>query len=64
MNEYIRNFDAKVGLSPSKKICVICFIESPLKMIKNAFYFILKVLFVLKMFKFLSYFFAHVEKMA
>ena len=36
-----------------KKI-VICFIESPLKMIKNAFYFILKVLFVLKMFKFLS----------
>ena len=36
-----------------KKI-VICFIESPLKMIKNAFYFILKALFVLKMFKFLS----------
>ena len=38
----------------SKKKIVICFIESPLKMIKNAFYFILKALFVLKMFKFLS----------
>ena len=28
--------------------------ESPLKMIKNAFYFTLKALFVLKIFKFLS----------
>ena len=33
----------KVGLSPSKKIGLICFNESPLKMVKNAFYFILKV---------------------
>ena len=32
----------KVRLSPYKKICVICLIESPLKMMKNAFYFILK----------------------
>ena len=30
----------KVGLSRSKKFCVICLIESPLKMMKNAFYFI------------------------
>ena len=30
-----------------KKNCIICFIESPLKMMKNAFYFILKALFVL-----------------
>ena len=37
----------EVGLSPSKKI-VICLIKSPLKMMKNAFYFILKALFVLK----------------
>ena len=44
----------KVGLSASKKSCVIFFIESPLKMMKNAFYFILKALFVLKIFKFLS----------
>ena len=33
----------KVGLSPSKKIGLICFNESPLKMVQNAFYFILKV---------------------
>ena len=44
----------KVGLSPSKKNCVICFIERPLTMMKNGFYFILKALFVLKIFKFLS----------
>ena len=37
-----------------KQNCVICFIESPLPMMKNAFYFILKTLFVLKIFKFLS----------
>ena len=43
----------KVGLSTFKKICIICFIESPLKMMKNAFYFFLKALFVLKMFIFL-----------
>ena len=54
----------KVGLSPSKKIYVTCFIESPLKIIKNAFYIILKVLFVLKIFKFLSWHFGDVEKAA
>ena len=36
------------------KNCVICFIESSLKMMKNAFNFILKAHFVLKIFKFLS----------
>ena len=36
------------------KQIVISFTESPLKMIKNAFYFILKALLVLKIFKFLS----------
>ena len=54
----------KVGLSSSKKICVICLIESPLKMMKNAFYFTLKALFVLKIFKFLSQLFGHAEKTA
>ena len=45
----------KVGLSPSKKKKVfICFNGSPSKMMKNAFYFILKALFVPKIFKFLS----------
>ena len=32
----------KVGFSLSRKICFICFNEIPLKMIKNAFYCILK----------------------
>ena len=40
----------------------ICFIESPFKMMKNAFYFILNALFVLKIFKFLSWLFGHVNK--
>ena len=36
--------------------------KSKLNMIKNAFYFILKSLFVLKKFKFLSLAFGHVKK--
>ena len=36
-----------------KKI-IICFNDSPSKMMRNAFYFTLKVLFALKVFKFLS----------
>ena len=54
----------KVGISPSKKNCVICLIKSPLKMMKNVFYLILKALFVLKLFKFLSQHFGHVGKTA
>ena len=54
----------KVGLSPSKKNYVICVTESPLKMMKNAFYSILKAFFVLKIFKFLSQLFGHVGKTA
>ena len=42
----------KVWPSSSKKNCVICLIKSPLKMMKNTFYFLLKALFVLKIFKF------------
>ena len=37
---------------------------SPSKMMKNAFYFILKALFVLKIFNFLSWLFGLVEKTA
>ena len=33
----------------------VCFNDSPLKMMKNALYFILKALFVLKIFRFLSF---------
>ena len=36
--------------------------ESPLKMMKNAFYFTVKALFVLKLFKFLSRLFCRVKK--
>ena len=43
----------KVGLSPSNKYDFFCFNERPLKMMKNAFYFKLQTLFVLKIFKFL-----------
>ena len=41
-----------------------CSNESPLKMMKNAFYFVLKALFVLKIFRFLSWLFGHVDKTA
>ena len=53
----------KVGLSSSKKTRVICFLENPLEITKNAFYFILEAPFVLRIFKFLSWLFAHVGKM-
>ena len=53
-----------VGLSPSKKSFCICFNDSPSKMMRNAFYLILKARLVLKICKFLSSLFGHVEKMA
>ena len=37
-----------------KEFCFISFNESPLKMMENAFHFILIALLVLKIFKFLS----------
>ena len=40
----------KVGLPPPKKYSFICFNDSCLKMIKYAFYFTLKALFILKIF--------------
>ena len=54
-------FIIKVGLSTFQKT-VTCFIESPLKMMENAFYFTLKVLFILKIF--LSWLYGHLEKKA
>ena len=52
----------KVALShlPKKKIVSVA--ESPLKTMKNIYCFILKALFVLKMFKCLPWFFGHIEK--
>ena len=61
---FVAEVTFKVGLSPSKNFFVICSTESPLKMTKNAFYFILIALFVLKIFKFLSRLFDHVGKTA
>ena len=49
----------KVALSGMRQFFVT---EIPLKMKKNTFYFILKALFILKMFKFISWLFGHVEK--
>ena len=45
-----------------KKFLFVDFNERPLKMMKNAFYFILKALFVLKIFKSLSWHFGSLEK--
>ena len=66
MKHKLINFDwiDEVGLSTSKKNCVICSIENPLKMMKDAFYFILKALFIVKIFKFLSWLFDQLGKTA
>ena len=37
--------------------------ESPLKMMKNAFYFILKTFFALEIFSYLSWLFGYLEKL-
>ena len=56
----------KVRLSPSKKIFLFTSMIALQKTMRNDFYLIilLKALFVLKVFKFLSWLFGHVEKMA
>ena len=45
-----------------KKFFIICFNDSPSKVMKSSFHFILKGLFVHNIFKFLSWLFCHVEK--
>ena len=52
----------KAGLSTSKKVIFVCSNESPSKMMKSAFYFMLKALFVLKHLSFCPDIFDHVEK--
>ena len=52
------------ALTFQKIFCIIPFTKISLKIIKNAFHFILKALFVLKILKFLSSFYGHVEKTA
>ena len=51
-------------LTFQKKVFFICFNDSSSKMMKNAFYFILKALFLLTIFKFLSWLFERAEKTA
>ena len=57
-----KNLSALKSDTHLSKKSFIGFNESPLKMMKNAFYFILKAFFVLKIFKFLSWLFGQVEK--
>ena len=52
----------KVGLSASTKVVFVCFNESPLKMMKNAFDFLLKALFVFEIFPVCPDFFRYVKK--
>ena len=50
--------------SPKKIFFFICFKDSPPKMMKNAFYLILKIVFVLRILKCLPWLFGHLEKTA
>ena len=51
----MRSQSLKSDSQVPKRAGFVCFNESPLKMIKNAFYYMLKALFVLAMFNFLSW---------
>ena len=64
IGKLVLSLSAKFGLSPSKKNCVIFLIGSPLRMMKTAFYFILKALFIFKIFKFLSQLSGHAGRTA
>ena len=57
-----RQIDSTVYGNYSSTHSLFLATEGPLKMIKNVFYFTLKARFVLKIFKFLSCLFSHVEK--
>ena len=62
MKSFRNEVDSKSDTHRPKKFLFICFNESPLKKMKNAFYVTLKALFVFKIFKFLSRHFGHVGK--
>ena len=51
-------------LTLQKNLCYLLQLKRSLKMMKNSFYFPLKAFFLLKIFKFLSWLFGHVEKTA
>ena len=50
----LRHERVKLQHPPSRRAGFISFNESPLKMMKNVFYFTLKTLFILKIFKLFS----------
>ena len=60
--KFIRTLNSDSHLP--KKFLFICFNKTPLKIMKNAFYFISKALSVFKIFKFLSWHFRQVEETA
>ena len=60
----VAGFFLRSGSHLPKKIGLFASLKSLLRMMKNAFYVILKGLFVLKIFKFLSLIFGHVAKTA
>ena len=64
LKDYLNIKLTTIRLSPSKKNYIICFIENPLKMMKNAFYFILKTLSVFTILTFSSWLLGYVGKMA
>ena len=53
-DEPLLNLNTQSRALTFRKKCLICLNESPLKMMENSFYFILKALFILSIFKFLS----------
>ena len=57
-----KELNLKSDTHPPKNFFIISFNDSSSKLMKNGFYFILKALFVLKIWKFLSWFFVHVKK--
>ena len=60
--EWYKQIVGKTVKSAFSGLKLFVAIESPLKMMKNAFYFTSKALLLLKIFKFLSWFFGHVAK--
>ena len=62
-HQYSELFNLKLDSHLPNNFFIVCINDSPSKMLKNAFYFILKALFVFNIFKSLSWLFAHVEKM-
>ena len=62
MPSFFRYIKDSLRILLSKKVVFICFNESPLKMVINAFYFMLKAFSVLETFAFFSLLIDYIEK--